>query len=112
MRMNEAYEQEVERTYGGVESLEETLAVAALGLAGEVGEVADIVKKWLFHEHPLDVLHLADELGDVLWYVTLAATAIGYSLDNIMERNVEKLRRRYPDGFDVARSLNRSEFEG
>lgn len=110
--MEGRYEQEVERTYAGVESLEERLALAALGMAGEAGEIADAVKKWLFQEHPIDLGHVGEELGDVLWYVTLAATAIGWSLEDVMRHNVEKLRRRYPDGFDAARSLNRSEFEG
>lgn len=110
--MEGTYEQEVERTYGGVNSLEERLALAALGMAGEAGEIADTVKKWLFQGHPIDLLHVGEELGDVLWYVTLAANAIGWPLEDVMQHNIRKLQRRYPDGFDSSRSLNRSEFEG
>jgi NTP pyrophosphatase (non-canonical NTP hydrolase) len=81
----------------------------ALGLSGEAGEVSDLVKKVFFQGHKLDTAHLAKELGDVLWYVAETATAIGYNLDDIMQMNIDKLRERYPDGFDPARSTNRKE---
>ena len=80
----------------------------ALGLSGESGEVADIVKKATFQGHNLDKTHLAEELGDVAWYLAVAAEAIGYELDTIFKLNVEKLRQRYPEGFDKNRSVNRS----
>ena len=80
-----------------------------MGLAGESGECVDIVKKHLFHNHPLDREHLAKELGDVMWYIAVTAYSIDYSLDKIMRMNVEKLRKRYPDGFDPDRSRNREE---
>lgn len=79
----------------------------ALGLCGESGEVADIVKKTRFQGHKLDAAHIAEELGDVLWYVAITASAIGYDLDLIMEMNKAKLERRYPEGFDPERSVHR-----
>lgn len=79
----------------------------ALGLSGEGGEVADMVKKHLFQGHPLDKEHMAKELGDVAWYLAIAAAGIGYGLDLIFQMNVDKLIARYPDGFDVKRSLHR-----
>jgi NTP pyrophosphatase (non-canonical NTP hydrolase) len=80
-----------------------------MGLNGEAGECIDIYKKHLFQGHEFDRHHLAEELGDTLWYLTLSAYALGYSLDDIMKMNVIKLRNRYPDGFDSKRSVNRDE---
>jgi NTP pyrophosphatase (non-canonical NTP hydrolase) len=78
-----------------------------LGLAGEGGECDDMVKKHLFQGHPLDKEHMAKELGDVAWYLAIAAQGIGYDLDTIFQMNVDKLMARYPDGFDPEKSLNR-----
>lgn len=85
----------------------ERLLNAALGLCGEAGEFADTLKKHLFHGHALDEAELRKELGDVLWYAALACDALGLQLDDVMAANVEKLRRRYPDGFSSERSINR-----
>lgn len=79
-----------------------------LGLCGESGEVADIVKKATFQGHDLDIEHVAKELGDICWYIAVSATAIGCDLETIMKMNIEKLRKRYPDGFDAERSKNRA----
>lgn len=79
----------------------------ALGIAGEGGEVADLVKKHLFQLHPLDAEHVAKELGDVCWYIAETATAIGYDLETIMQMNIDKLKARYPKGFEAERSLHR-----
>ena len=86
------------------------LDAAALGLAGESGEIADHVKKILYHGHPLDDAtrdDIAKELGDILWYCALGAKGIGMSLAEIAVMNVDKLRKRYPDGFSTENSLNR-----
>ena len=91
----------------GTEDQRELLVNGVMGLCGEAGECIDIVKKHLFQKHDLDTKHLAKELGDVAWYLAVAAYAIGYSLDTIFEMNIEKLRARYPDGFDAQRSTHR-----
>lgn len=78
-----------------------------MGLAGESGEAVDLVKKFYFHAHVLDKAHLAKELGDVAWYLAVTAHAIGYDLETILQMNVDKLRKRYPDGFDPDRSQHR-----
>ncbi len=78
------------------------LLLGAMGLAGEAGEFADMVKKIVFHGKAVDVDALKLELGDVLWYLTLAADALGADLPEIMALNNEKLRKRYPDGFTEA----------
>lgn len=80
-----------------------------MGLNGEAGEAIDIVKKALFQGHDLDNHHLALELGDVAWYVAQAADALGYDLETILQMNIDKLKRRYPDGFDSKQSINRKE---
>lgn len=78
-----------------------------LGLAGESGELLDMFKKWIFHNKTLDREHAKKELGDVLWYVAEIAHSFGWSLDEIMQMNVDKLKARYPDGFSVERSEHR-----
>ena len=82
---------------------------AIMGLCGEVGECADIVKKHRFQGHDLDREHLIDELSDVCWYVALLATALDTPLEDVMRHNIDKLRKRYPDGFDKERSIHRDE---
>lgn len=82
---------------------------SALGLCGESGEVADIVKKFRFQGHDLDFEHIAKELGDIAWYLAVGAYAIGYDLETILRMNKEKLEARYPDGFSSDRSLHRAE---
>lgn len=84
------------------------LANAGLGLTGESGEAGDIIKKHLFHKHELNKEHLAKELGDVMWYIALNATIIGYDLDDIMQMNIDKLKARYPEGFDPEKSQHRA----
>lgn len=80
-----------------------------MGLNGEAGEAIDILKKHLFQGHDLDREHLAKELGDVAWYLAVSADALGYTLEQVLQMNIDKLRARYPDGFEAERSQNRSE---
>jgi len=101
------YQSLAARTLGRDRTHEQQLANAALGLAGEAGEVADMMKKHLFHQHPLDRDAMVKELGDCLWYVAAMATVLEVDLDEVGERNIEKLRRRYPEGFSFERSRNR-----
>ena len=85
----------------------ELLLNSALGLCGESGEVADLVKKHRFQGHDIDIDHIAKELGDVAWYLAVGAYAIGLDLESIFRMNIEKLKARYPDGFSTDRSLHR-----
>ena len=85
----------------------ELLLNSALGLCGESGEVADLVKKHRFQGHDLDLDHVAKELGDISWYLAVGAYAIGLDLESIFRMNKEKLEARYPDGFSTDRSLHR-----
>lgn len=95
------YQREALRTSSAPFPERERLLVQTLGLCGEAGEVAEMVKKHAWHGQPLDADVMADELGDVLWYLADLASALGVSLDDVAARNVAKLRRRYPDGFVV-----------
>ena len=85
----------------------ELLLNSALGLCGESGEVADLLKKYHFQGHNLDIDHVAKELGDIAWYLAVGAYSIGYDLEEILQMNVDKLKARYPDGFSTDRSLHR-----
>jgi NTP pyrophosphatase (non-canonical NTP hydrolase) len=101
------YQALAQRTSGAGGQGDQRLIIAALGLAGEAGEFANMVKKLTAHGHDISPETLADELGDVLWYVAEAASACGLELGNICLANVEKLRSRYPEGFSQERSINR-----
>ena len=80
---------------------------SVMGLCGESGEAIDIVKKWLAQGHELDKDHLAKELGDIAWYLAEAATALDLSLEDILQANLDKLKKRYPQGFDKKNSIHR-----
>lgn len=102
MTLNE-YQMAAQRTSAGENKLDN----GCLGLAGESGECCDILKKHRFQGHELDVNHLIEELGDVMWYVAEAAAGLGVTLEDVAKRNVEKLELRYPSGFDAQRSIHR-----
>lgn len=104
MKLND-YQNEAMRTSPGNPG--DRLTTFALGIAGEAGECADLVKKHIGHGHPLDRDKLVKELGDVLWYVAGLAHEVGASLEQVAQANVEKLRLRYPNGFTTADSLAR-----
>lgn len=106
MKANE-YQELALRTLNQALSNSEVLTDGVLGLNGEAGECADIVKKYMFQGHDLDREHLAKELGDVAWYLAVTAYAIGYKLEDVLAMNVAKLQERYPEGFDEFRSRNR-----
>lgn len=84
-----------------------TKANYALGATGEAGEVADIVKKEVFHGHPVDPDSIKKEIGDTLHYLAGLATMYGLTLQEIAEANIEKLRKRYPEGFSTVDSIKR-----
>ena len=103
------YQKLAGRSAGAGGDGERRLMVAALGLAGEAGEFANLVKKMTAHGHPFDPDSLKDELGDVLWYLAEAATASGLNLDQIAQDNVDKLFKRYPEGFSQENSIHRED---
>lgn len=107
------YQDEAARTANidGVDGVR--VLVSALGLVGEAGEVAEIIKKHIGHGHKASVTQekLANELGDVLWYIADLANVYDLDLGEIATQNVEKLRKRYPNGFSTADSVRRVDAE-
>ncbi len=85
----------------------DVLINSVMGLCGESGEAIDIVKKWMAQGHELDKAHLAEELGDIAWYLAEAATVLDIPLEEIFQANIDKLKKRYPEGFEAKRSLAR-----
>ena len=87
----------------------DVLINGVMGLCGESGEAIDIVKKHLAQGHELDREGLIKELGDIAWYLAETATALDVSLEEVFSRNIEKLKKRYPEGFSADRSVHRTE---
>lgn len=106
MDFNE-YQELAARTLNSDITHNEMLSMLSMGLAGESGEVVDLLKKHVYHQHRLDIGKLKKELGDVLWYIAGLSTVYGIPLSAIAEININKLKERYPDGFSVERSINR-----
>lgn len=85
------------------------LANYTLGLVCEAGEFGDMVKKHLYHGHPLDLTKCQSELGDVLWYLGNLCNVLGLDLCQVAHQNLKKLEARYPHGFTESDSVNRQE---
>jgi len=102
-----AYQREAMKTLNPALSRKDILINGVMGLCGESGEAIDIVKKHLHQGHPMDKEKLAKELGDIAWYLAETAWALDIPLEQILRSNLEKLKNRYPEGFDTERSQNR-----
>lgn len=85
------------------------LGLGGMGLAGEAGEVVDLIKKTVYHGVPLDKEKLIKELGDVRWYFEVLCYCVGTTMEEVENINVEKLRKRYPDGFTTQASIERKD---
>ncbi len=85
----------------------DVLINSVMGLCGESGEAIDIVKKWLAQGHELDKEHLVKELGDICWYIAEACTVLDVNMEDVMQANIDKLKKRYPEGFATEKSLAR-----
>lgn len=106
MNLNE-YQQLAERTVNTRDGEKNEMVNYAMGLAGESGEIVDHMKKYIFHSHELDKTEMAKELGDILWYVANLADVLGFTLDEIAQMNINKLKTRYPSGFSEKDSRER-----
>ncbi|UNT68405.1 nucleoside triphosphate pyrophosphohydrolase family protein [Bacillus sp. N447-1] len=104
------YQEAALRTWNTNQDFGGRVLNAALGISGEAGEIADIVKKAIFHGHGFDPAHcpgeeegnthkIALELGDILYYISIMSHEMGYTLEDIAQMNIAKLAKRYPDGF-------------
>ena len=90
-------------------SKKDVLINGVMGLCGESGEAIDIVKKHLHQGHELDKEKLAKELGDIAWYLAETAWALDIPLEEILQKNIDKLKKRFPEGFSTERSIRREE---
>ncbi len=104
------YREEMLRTCGKRTPVD-SLLNGALGLCGEAGELADQIKKIVFHGHARDTDKLINELGDVRWYMELLCSELGTTMEEVERRNVEKLRKRYPNGFSEKDSVGRADVQ-
>lgn len=101
------YQRQAMRTLNPNLSRKDVLINGVMGLCGESGEAIDIVKKHLHQGHELDKERLAKELGDIAWYLAETAYALDLPLETILRGNLEKLQKRYPEGFDTEHSVHR-----
>lgn len=108
MKINE-YQQLAMRSLNKDLSKKDVLINGVMGLCGEAGEAIDIVKKYLAQGHELDKEKLIKELGDVAWYLAETAYALDTDLETVFNLNIEKLKRRYPEGFEKEKSISRNE---
>ena len=108
MTINE-YQQLAMRTLNPALSRKDVLINGVMGLCGEAGEAIDLVKKHLHQGHPLDKEGIVRELGDIAWYLAETAYALDVDLETVLQGNIDKLKRRYPGGFGVDQSINRTE---
>ena len=108
MTINE-YQKLAMTTLNPALSQKDVLINAVMGLCGESGEAIDLVKKHLHQGHDLDKEKLIKELGDIAWYLAEAATALEIPLEDVLQGNIDKLKKRFPEGFDTQKSINRAE---
>ena len=97
------------RTLNHNEVQQNLITNMCMGISGESGEVIDIIKKHLYQGHELDRKHLIEELGDVMFYIVNLATLYEIDMQIVLQKNVDKLLKRYPNGFSAERSVNRNE---
>ena len=113
MRTNDGHAQDrlADRMLAGIMHKKDVagLVNGLMGLTGEAGELTDLFKKWIFHNAPLDEEHAKKEVGDVLWYIAIICQSMGWDIDEIMQMNIDKLKARYPEGFDTEKSNHRKE---
>lgn len=78
------------------------------GMVGEIGEIHSLYQK-VYQGHEFDKTHMKKELGDLCWFIAEYCTAAGWNLEDVLQMNIDKLKARYPEGFDTEKSLHRSE---
>lgn len=100
------YQNLAARTINRGLTFEEQKFHALHGMVGEIGEIHSIYQK-MYQGHTFEVDHVKKEFGDLLWFIAEYCTAKGWSLDDIMRMNIDKLKERYPDGFNEEQSLHR-----
>lgn len=102
------YQQQASRTMNPDLSNGETIRHALYGMVSELGEIHSLYQK-VFQGHDFDKEHLKSELGDLLWFIAEYCTAFDWDLDDVCSANIEKLKNRYPEGFNAEQSKTRKE---
>lgn len=103
------YQELARRTQNTEITLAEQERHALFGMASEVGEIHAVYQK-VFQGHNMDYMKVVDEMGDLMWFLAELADSIGVTLDDVAEHNIAKLKKRYPNGFDVEHSVHREEY--
>ncbi len=79
------------------------------GIIGEAGELMDLYKKHYFQNHDFCLDKITEELGDIIWYIVELCAGLNIELENVAKFNIDKLKKRYPSGFEASRSINRKQ---
>ena len=108
----EIFQREARRSLRDDLPYEATCSNMCMGLAGEIGEVIDIMKKHIYQGKELDITDVIEEVGDVLWYIANFCNVNNITMDECMESNIKKLRKRFPNGFTVKDANERKDKMG
>lgn len=100
------YQKLAARTINNDLKNDEKVLHALHGMVGEIGEIHSIYQKH-YQGHNAEIGHMKKEVGDLMWFVAEYCTAMGWDLDEIMQMNIDKLKARFPEGFEAEKSLNR-----
>ena len=111
-RTEPGYESNVRSTLKLANETNLELTHASFGIMSEAGEFADALKKHIIYDKPLDVTNLKEELGDLLWYIALAHSALGINMEDTMQANIAKLKVRYPGKFTTGHASERLDKKG
>lgn len=108
----EIFQREARRSLRDDLPYEATCSNMCMGLAGEIGEVIDIMKKHIYQGKELDITDVIEEVGDVLWYIANFCNVNNITMDECMESNIKKLRKRFPNGFTIKDANQRKDKMG
>ena len=108
----EIFQREARRSLRDDLPYEATCSNMCMGLAGEIGEVIDIMKKHIYQGKELDITDVIEEVGDVLWYIANFCNVNNITMDECMESNIKKLRERFPNGFTIKDANERKDKMG
>ena len=107
----EDYQKLAMRTAKDMGSDKMNLIHAAMGLSSDAGEFVDCIKKHVIYGKPLDLENAIEELGDVMWFIALAASQLRVSFNQIMQHNIDKLAKRYPEKYTDEAAIERADKE-
>lgn len=104
---DQQYQEQIKRTLPEGMTKDQIIANMAMGIAGEGGEIVDSIKKYMYQGHDLNTEDIVNECGDLMWYIGNLLNVLGEDMTDCKIRNIEKLRLRYPNGFEAEKSRDR-----